>query len=131
MESQKLSDVSVEVCATLPEMRECVSLQRRIWNDPDEDLIPATMLIVAHKVGGQVLLAREDGRPVGFALAIPAFHGELRYLHSHIAGVLPGYQNRGLVQGACGGHNADGVDLRSDGGSQRLFQHREDGRSNR
>jgi predicted GNAT superfamily acetyltransferase len=98
MESQKLSDVSVEVCATLPEMRECVSLQRRIWNDPDEDLIPATMLIVAHKVGGQVLLAREDGRPVGFALAIPAFHGELRYLHSHIAGVLPGYQNRGLGQ---------------------------------
>ncbi len=89
-------EIAVEVCTTLGEMRECVKLQRAIWNDPDEDLIPSSLFVVANKAGGQVLLARDGARAVGFALAFPAFRGELRYLHSHIVGVLPEYQNRGL-----------------------------------
>ena len=88
--------IAIDLCTTLDEMRECVNLQRAIWNDPDEDLIPAALLVVANKIGGQVLLARDGAQAVGFALAFPAFRGELRYLHSHIVGVAPEYQNRGL-----------------------------------
>ncbi len=90
------TQVSIEVCTTLDEIRQCVDLQRAIWNDPDEDLIPSTILTVANKIGGHVLLAKDGARAVGFAFAFPAFHGELRYLHSHIVGVMPEYQNRGL-----------------------------------
>ncbi|MDQ2832564.1 MAG: GNAT family N-acetyltransferase [Acidobacteriota bacterium] len=89
-------ELTVEVCRTLPQMRECVKLQRAIWNDPDEDLIPPMLLVVANKIGGQVLLARDGAKAVGFALAFPAFRGESRYLHSHIVGVVPEYQNRGV-----------------------------------
>ena len=78
------ADVTIEVCTSLADFRECMNLQRRIWNDPDEDLIPSSLFIVANKTGGQVLLARDKREAVGFALAFPAFHGELRYLHSHI-----------------------------------------------
>lgn len=88
--------VSIQVCTSLRDIRECVNLQRIIWNDPDEDLIPSSLFIVASKIGGQVLLARDEARAVGFALAFPGFRGELRYLHSHIVGVVPEYQNCGL-----------------------------------
>lgn len=86
----------IEVCTSLSDIRECVNLQRIIWRDPDKDLIPSSLFIVAQKIGGQVLLARDGRRAVGFALAFPAFHGEVRYLHSHMVGVVPEYQNRGL-----------------------------------
>jgi predicted GNAT superfamily acetyltransferase len=43
-----------------------------------------------------VLLARSGKEAAGFALAFPAFHDELRYLHSHIVGVVPEYQNLGV-----------------------------------
>jgi predicted GNAT superfamily acetyltransferase len=95
-EEQQTSEVSIDVCTRLREIRECVNLQRTIWNDPDEDLIPSTLFVVANKIGGQVLLAHDGPKAVGFALAFPAFRDELRYLHSHIVGVAPEYQNRGL-----------------------------------
>jgi predicted GNAT superfamily acetyltransferase len=88
--------ISIELCRTLEEYRQCVTLERAIWNDPDEDLVPSTILLVANKIGGHILLAKDGSRAVGFALAFPAFHGELRYLHSHIVGVIPEYQNRGV-----------------------------------
>jgi len=93
---QQMSPISIEICATLEEIRECVGLQRTIWNDPDEDLIPSSLFVVAKKIGGQVLLARDGKQAVGFALAFPAFRGDLRYFHSHIVGVVSDYQNRGL-----------------------------------
>ena len=95
-EEKGTSGISIEVCTTLGEIRECVNLQRTIWNDPDEDLIPSSLFVVAKKIGGQVMLARDGAKAVGFALAFPAFRDELRYLHSHIVGVVPEYQNRGL-----------------------------------
>ncbi len=88
--------ISIDVCTTLDEMHECVELQRSIWNGAEEDLIPTTLFVVAKKIGGQVLRARDGTRPVGFALAFPAFRGESRYFHSHILGIAPEYQNRGL-----------------------------------
>lgn len=90
------SPVTIERCTTLDENRQCVRLQRTIWNDPDEDLIPSTVLMVANKIGGHVLLARDGENAVGFAVALPAFRGELRYLHSHIVGVVQEYRSRGL-----------------------------------
>lgn len=93
MESGK--KISVDVCTSLEEIRECVKLQRAIWNDAAEDLIPASLFVVANKIGGQVLLTKAGNEAVGFSLAFPGFHGAIRYLHSHIAGVAPQFQNQG------------------------------------
>lgn len=91
------AQVSIQVCSTLDDARACVELQRTIWHDSEEDLTPSAIVIVAAKIGGQALLARDGNRPVGFAIAFPAFGDDnARYLHSHIVGVLPEYQNRGL-----------------------------------
>lgn len=87
---------SIEVCETLEGIRQCMDLQRTIWDDPDEDVTPSAIFVVANKVGGHTLLAHHGSKPAGFALAFPAFRGDLRYLHSHIVGVLPEYQNRSL-----------------------------------
>ena len=94
--NEPATEIEVESGTSLADMQECVNLQRAIWADRDAELIPPALFIVARKVGGQVLLAREGGHAVGFALAFPGFHGELRYLHSHMVGVLPEYQNRRL-----------------------------------
>ncbi|MGC1783955.1 MAG: GNAT family N-acetyltransferase [Acidobacteriaceae bacterium] len=91
------AQVSIRVCSTLDDARACVELQRAIWHDSEEDLTPSAIFIVAAKIGGQTLLARDGSRPVGFAIAFPAFgEDDARYLHSHIVGILPEYQNRGL-----------------------------------
>lgn len=90
------STISIEICSELDDARHCVDLQRTIWEDSEEDLTPSAIFIVANKIGGQVLIARDRENPVGFTLAFPGFHGNMRYLHSHIVGVLPEYQNRGL-----------------------------------
>jgi predicted GNAT superfamily acetyltransferase len=80
----------------LDDAQRCVDLQRTIWEDSEEDLTPSAIFIVANKIGGQALIARDGQKPVGFTLAFPGFRGNLRYLHSHIVGVLPEYQNHGL-----------------------------------
>jgi predicted GNAT superfamily acetyltransferase len=54
------------------------------------------MFVVAKKTGGQVLLAFDGERAVGFALAFVALKDGLVYLHSHMVGVLAGYRDRGV-----------------------------------
>ncbi|HWF10903.1 MAG TPA: GNAT family N-acetyltransferase, partial [Bryobacteraceae bacterium] len=79
------------------ELRETVALQKIIWGWDDADLIPFRMLVVATKIGGQLLGAFDGDRLIAFCLAIPGLKGDGRvYLHSHMLGVLPEYRNAGL-----------------------------------
>lgn len=76
-----------------------VDLQREIWGFADVDLLPVRLFVVAADVGGQVFGAFEEAsdRMVGFLLAIPGLKpGPQPYLHSHMLGVLPSYQDRGV-----------------------------------
>lgn len=78
------------------EMRLGVDLQRQIWGYAEIETVPDQMFIVARESGGQVLFAFEQDKPVGFALAFAAIDEGTIYLHSHMVGVVPGYQNRGV-----------------------------------
>ena len=79
------------------QFREAVRLQRTIWGFSDIDLLPVRFFVVASKIGGQVFGAYDDGRMVAFCLAIPGLKPDgTAYLHSHMLGVLPEYQNSGL-----------------------------------
>lgn len=79
------------------ELREVVALQKTIWGFDDADLLPFRMMVVATKIGGQLLGAFDGGKMVAFCLAIPGLKSPAQpYLHSHMLGVLPEYRNAGL-----------------------------------
>lgn len=83
--------------STQADLNEAVRLQREIWGFEEIELLPVRLFVVATKVGGQVFGAFDEQRMVGFLLAIPGVKpGGLSYLHSHMMGVLPEYQNRGV-----------------------------------
>jgi predicted GNAT superfamily acetyltransferase len=74
----------------------CVGLQQAIWGYSEIDTVPDQMFVVAKKTGGQVLLAFDGNKAVGFALSFVALKEIGSYLHSHMVGVLPEYQDRGV-----------------------------------
>ena len=74
-----------------------VELQKKIWGFQDIELLPVRLFVVANKVGGHTFGAYDDGRMIGFCLAIPGLKpGAKSYLHSHMLGVLPEYHNLGV-----------------------------------
>jgi predicted GNAT superfamily acetyltransferase len=88
------AEIEIRHCHSLAEYDECVRLERSTWG---EDItVPAAIFVVAHHSGGQVLGAFDDGRIIGFTLALAGLRGAQRFLHSHMTAVLPAYQNRGV-----------------------------------
>ena len=82
---------------THEELREVVALQKTIWGWEDADVLPFRMLVVATKIGGQLLGAFEGDRMIAFCLAIPGLKADgSAYLHSHMLGVLAEYRNHGV-----------------------------------
>jgi predicted GNAT superfamily acetyltransferase len=80
---------------------QCEKLQRTIWWTPDStDVVPASLLITAHKNGGLLLGAYEGSEMVGFVFGFLGTEGvgEGRRLKlcSHMLGVLPGFRKLGL-----------------------------------
>lgn len=92
MNTAEIRELSAE-----PELREAVALQKTIWGFDDADLLPFRMMVVATKIGGQLLGAFVGGKMAGFCLAIPGLKSPATpYWHSHMLGVLPEYRNGGL-----------------------------------
>jgi predicted GNAT superfamily acetyltransferase len=74
-----------------------VGLQRTIWGFGELELLPVRLFVVATKIGGQAFGAYDGDRMIGFCLAIPGLKPSGKsYLHSHMLGVLPEYNNRGV-----------------------------------
>jgi len=86
--------VEVRQPASLPEFYQCEELQRRIWGT--ENPVPAHILIAGHRNGGLLLMAFEDGRPVGFCFGFTGRDGDAAYFYNHMLGVVPEAQNRGV-----------------------------------
>lgn len=81
----------------LAEFSEAVKLQQCVWGFPDSELLPLRWFVVATRIGGHVFGAYDDGRMIGFCLAVPGVKPDGKpYLHSHMLGVLPAYRNAGL-----------------------------------
>lgn len=86
----------IRSCHGLDELRDCVALQKEVWNFTDAELVPLRMFVVAEKVGGQVMGAFEGKEMVGFALSVPGTRSGNVYLHSHMLAVRQEYRNTGL-----------------------------------
>jgi len=88
--------IQVRKCEELDEFHCCVQLQRQIWGEADLEVEPVTAFVVAAQTGGQVLGAFDDGRMIGYTLAVVGLRGGVAYLHSHMTGVLSDYRDRGV-----------------------------------
>ncbi len=90
-------DISIDLLTENEYLRQCVEIQKKAWGFADEDVLPVRMLQVCARIGGQVLGARfQDGRVIGFVNAFPGYREGQVYLHSHMMGVLPEFQNLGV-----------------------------------
>ena len=85
--------LNYRACTEVEDFRKCVALQKTVWRFADEDLLPTRLFVVGQKIGGQVFGAFDGDKLAGFCLAIPALRNGKSYLHSHMLGVLPEYQN--------------------------------------
>src|SRR6266849_661936 len=91
------SVIEYAALSTQPEFKSAVELQREIWGFAEIELLPVRLFVVATKIGGQALGAFDGERMIAFCLAIPGLKaGGKGYLHSHMLGVLPEYNNRGV-----------------------------------
>jgi len=71
-------------------------VQLEAWGYSERDVVPSAIFSVARNFGGQALGALDGERMVAFALSFGALEHGHAHLHSHMVGVVPEYQNRGL-----------------------------------
>ena len=88
--------IVIRKCQTLEEFHRCVALQRKIWQEADIEIEPATAFVVAANTGGQVLGAFDGQRLAGYILAVAAVRDGVPYLHSHMTGIHADYRDRGI-----------------------------------
>ncbi|HEY7351698.1 MAG TPA: GNAT family N-acetyltransferase [Terriglobales bacterium] len=88
--------ITIRRFATADEMQVCVGLQQAVWGFSDVEIVPHRMFVVALRAGGQVLGAFDGERAIGFLLGFTAQRDGEPYIHSHMAAVLPEYQNKGI-----------------------------------
>lgn len=88
--------VEIRPCTRLEEFERCVELQRLIWGFTDIDLVPSALFVVAAHSGGQVFGAYDGAEMIGFVMALAGVRAGQPFLHSHMAAVLPAYQNAGV-----------------------------------
>ena len=80
--------------SSLADFRDCVRLQRDVWFFPDEEIIPASLLVVLQRYGGISLGAFDASQMVGFVAGFLAAEDGDVFQHSHMLAVLPAYQGR-------------------------------------
>ncbi len=96
-ESVAVGDIEVRVLSEHEEFRETLNVQAGVWRFSEVDQVPPRILSVSKYIGGLVLGAYKDARMIGFSLSFPGMkRGGMSYWHSHMTGVLDGYQNRGI-----------------------------------
>jgi predicted GNAT superfamily acetyltransferase len=87
------SNVTIKLLKTLEEVRDMEKLERDVWK---MDPIPNHQTLTAAKNGGILLGAYAGDEIVGFNYGFPGFRSPNVYLCSHMTGVYPNYQKRGL-----------------------------------
>jgi predicted GNAT superfamily acetyltransferase len=88
--------ISFRDLTTLDEFAAVVQLERDIWGPAYDDVVPVPILAVSVHSGGILIGAFDAGRMIGFVYSLPGIKDGKPTQWSHMAGVLPGYQSRGL-----------------------------------
>ncbi len=89
------SEIVIAPITKLEHFHAVTALQKEIWAyEDDTELLPARLLLVAVKIGGQAFGAWDGAEMIAFVIAFPGLKpGGHPYLHSQMLGVLPGYRD--------------------------------------
>jgi predicted GNAT superfamily acetyltransferase len=81
---------------TLEEFAQVVELERDIWGPAYDDVVPVPILAVSVHSGGILIGGFDADRMIGFVYSLPGIKDGKATQWSHMAGVLPEYQSRGI-----------------------------------
>jgi predicted GNAT superfamily acetyltransferase len=84
--------ISYRDLTTLEEFAAVVQLERDIWGSAYDDVVPVPILAVSVHSGGILIGAFDDDRMIGFVYSLPGIKDGKPTQWSHMAGVLPEYQ---------------------------------------
>lgn len=73
------------------EMWDVIDVIKATWGTDSVSSVYKDFMAAIKFHGGLILIAREDGKPVGMQLSIPAYRKGVRYLYSHQTGVDPSF----------------------------------------
>lgn len=88
--------IDIRVLHTIPELEAAVDVQIGVWGLHPRNAVPSSIMHVMTLQGGLVLGAYEADLMVGVLVALPAQHNGKWILWSHMTGVHPRYQRRGI-----------------------------------
>ena len=95
-----LTHWNIHVLETPEDMGAVEALQRQVWPGSETDVVPMHLLITTARNGGLVLGAFDEEKLVGFVFGFPGLEftadGPRPKHCSHMAGVHPDYQNKGI-----------------------------------
>lgn len=86
----------IRVLHTIAELEAHVDLQVAVWGLNPRNAVPSALLHVLALRGGLVVGAYDDDCIVGLLMALPAYDHDELILWSHMAGILPTHQGRGI-----------------------------------
>src|SRR6201991_4815025 len=91
-----MSPIIYRDLTTLEDFAGVVQLEREIWGPAYDDVVPVPILAVSVHSGGILIGAFDDDRMIGFVYSLPGIKDGKATQWSHMAGILPEYQSRGL-----------------------------------
>lgn len=88
-----MEQINIRQLTSLSELQLIPDLERKVWNMAP---IPIHQTYTALLNGGIILGAYHHDQMIGFLYSFPGFDGKQTYLCSHMLGILPEYQVKGL-----------------------------------
>lgn len=89
--------IEIRLLQTNEECHATLEIQQTVWGFVDAEKVPSRLMVVAAHTGGLVLGAYAGGEMVGFSLSFAGIKADGGvYWHSHMTGIRPEFQNRGV-----------------------------------
>lgn len=97
MQSHWVNDlINYYITDAIDDLHDIVALEIKVWGLQEIDAIPINVLRLCNHTGGVVIAARQSNKLVGFSVGLPAKRNNHWILWSHVTGVHPKYQGKGI-----------------------------------
>jgi predicted GNAT superfamily acetyltransferase len=81
-------DVEIRECVSPEDFKQCIELERAVWNDDDIDIMPSRLYMIAKACNAPTIGAFDaEGRLVGFVHTMIGMIDKRAVYHSHMAAV--------------------------------------------
>lgn len=90
-------DVTIRECVSVDDFRQCIELERAVWNDDDIGIMPIRLYMISRACKAPTIGAFDPaGKLVGFVHTMLALMGRQVVYHSHLAAVIEGLRHKDI-----------------------------------